>query len=231
MTGARRWRAVAATTGGGRTSGVVRLRTNHADPHDVPPRRAAIRIMVVEDHPAMRAGLTGVLTAEPHLVPLAVAACADEILPALQRARPDVVLLDYHLPGSDGLAICAMLKRDAPAPAVLLYSAFASGRLAIPAILAGADGVLHKSAPAPDLYRAIRMVACGERVMPAISGELLALAGDRLDPADRPLLCMAVDGSGPAAIGRALGSTPAAICARIDGMIERLKVSVPDASW
>lgn len=88
------------------------------------------------------------LTAEPQLVPLAAAACADEIMPALQRAQPDVVLLDYHLPGSDGLAVCGMLKQEAAAPAGLLYSAFASGRLAIPAILAGADGVLHKSAPA-----------------------------------------------------------------------------------
>lgn len=45
------------------------------------------------------------------------------------------------------------------------------------------------------------------------------------------MLGMAVDGSGPAVIARALRTTPAAICARIDGMIERMKVSVPDASW
>ena len=179
----------------------------------------------------MRAGLTGVLTAEPHLVPLAAAASADEILPALQRSRPDVVLLDYHLPGSDGLAVCRMLKCGVAAPAVLLYSAFANGRLAIPAILAGADGVLHKSAPAPRLYRAIRTVACGQRIMPPISGELLALAGDRLDPADRPVLAMAVDGSSPEVIARVLRTTPAAICARLDRMIERLKISVPDATW
>jgi DNA-binding NarL/FixJ family response regulator len=190
-----------------------------------------IRVLVIEDHPAMRAGLTGVLTAEPQLVPLASVACANEILPAVERMRPDVVLLDYHLPGSDGLAVCRTLKRQAHPPAVLLYSAYACDRLAIPAILAGADGMLHKSAPAPELYRAIHAVACGRRVMPSIPGELLALAGDRLEPVDRRVLDMALYGSAPAAIARELRTTPAAIRARIDRIIERLHVAVPDASW
>src|SRR5262245_12363130 len=99
---------------------------------------AMIRILLVDDHPAMRAGLTGVLAAEPGTVPLDSIASGDELEPALRRCRPDVVLLDYHLPGSDGLVLCRQVKRTVPAPAVLIYSAYADAELAIPAVLAGA---------------------------------------------------------------------------------------------
>ena len=113
-----------------------------------------IRVLLVDDHPAMRTGLAAVLAAEPGMVVLGAAASAEELSPALNRTKPDVVLLDYHLPSSDGLVLCRMLKRAVPAPGVLLYSAYADASLAIPAILAGADGLLNKAAPAKELYDA-----------------------------------------------------------------------------
>jgi DNA-binding NarL/FixJ family response regulator len=82
-----------------------------------------IRLLLVDDHPAMRTGLGAVLAAEPGMVVLGAVASADELTPALNRTKPDVVLLDYHLPSSDGLVLCRILKRSAPAPGVLLYSA------------------------------------------------------------------------------------------------------------
>ncbi|MDP8968072.1 MAG: response regulator transcription factor, partial [Actinomycetota bacterium] len=99
-----------------------------------------IRILIVDDHPAMRAGLTAVLRAEPGLVPLDAATSVSDLWPTLKRTRPDVVVLDYHLPGDDGLVLCRRIKRELPAPAVLLYSAYADAALTIPARLAGVDG-------------------------------------------------------------------------------------------
>lgn len=189
-----------------------------------------IRILLVDDHPAMRAGLTGVLEAEPHMVPLGAVASEAELMPALYRTRPDVVLLDYHLPRSDGLTLCRRLKRAVPAPAVLLYSAYADAQLAIPAILAGADGLLHKSAPASDLYRAIHAVAGGERVMPPVGHELMRAAAEKLEPEDLPILGMAVDGTSAGAIADALRITPAEVSGRLDRMLQRLRVSVTRAA-
>jgi DNA-binding NarL/FixJ family response regulator len=191
----------------------------------------AIRVVILDDHPAMRAGLTGLLTGEPQLQPLGAVACAAELYATLHRARADVVLLDYHLPDDDGLHVCRTLKQRDRVQGVLLYSAFAGPRLAIPAALAGADGLLHTSAPAPELYRAIRAVARGERVMPPIPRELLALAGAYVSCEDLPVLAMAAEGADLACIAEALCTTAPAIRARTDAMIEQLRLIVPSTTW
>jgi DNA-binding NarL/FixJ family response regulator len=186
-----------------------------------------IRMLLVDDHPALRTGLTAVLRAEPGLVPLGTAASEDELWPALNRTKPDVVLLDYHLPPADGLVLCRRIKRTMPPPRVLLYSAYADASLVIPALLAGADGVVNKGAPAGELYDAIRTVARGEQVMPPITRELLDAAQSRLDDEDVPVLMMALDGTSEAEIARTIGVTTDEMAHRLDRMISRLKVEVP----
>jgi len=189
-----------------------------------------IRVLLVDDHPAMRTGLAAVLAAEPGMVVLGAAASADELAPALNRTKPDVVLLDYHLPSSDGLVLCRVLKRSVPAPGVLLYSAYADASLAIPAILAGADGLLNKAAPAKDLYDAIRRVARGDRVLPAVPRDLLDSASARLDPEDLPILGMILDGASPADVADTLLVEPRNVSARLDRMIGLLRIEVPAAA-
>jgi DNA-binding NarL/FixJ family response regulator len=189
-----------------------------------------IRVLLVDDHLALRAGLSAVLKAEPGIVPIASAASARDVWPALTRSRPDVVLLDYHLPDRDGLSLCRQVKRTLPAPKVLLYSAYANAALAIPALLAGSDGLVHKGAPASELYQALRLVARGERVLPPISRELLSDASSRLDPDDLPILGMALDGTGSADIAAALRIAPSDLDGRIERMLHRLRVDVPAAA-
>ena len=167
-----------------------------------------IRILLVDDHPALRAGLTAVLRAEPGLVPLGTAGVEEELWPALHRTKPDVVVLDYHVPPADGLQLCRRIKRSMPPPKVLLYSAYADASLVIPAMLAGADGVVNKGAPANELYDAIRTVARGESVMPPMSRELLDDANARLDAEDLPMLVMALDGHARARSPGRSGSAP-----------------------
>ncbi len=186
-----------------------------------------IRMLLVDDHPALRTGLTAVLRAEPGLVPLGTAADEEELWPALNRTRPDVVLLDYHLPPADGLVLCRRIKRKLPPPRVLLYSAYADASLVIPAMLAGADGLVNKGAPAPELYDAVRTVARGESVMPPVSRELLDAAQRRLDDEDISVLMMALDGTPEGEIARTIGVSADEMAHRLDRMIARLKVEVP----
>ncbi len=186
-----------------------------------------IRILIVDDHPALRAGLTAVLRSEPGLVPLDAASSVRDLWPALHRTRPDVVVLDYHLPGDDGLVVCRRIKREVPAPKVLLYSANADASLTIPALLAGVDGLVSKAAPAHELYDAIRRVARGERVLPPISRELLDAAGARLKPDELPILGMTLEDTPLSEMAAALGVEPAEVAHRIDRMIKRLKVEIP----
>ena len=186
-----------------------------------------IRILIVDDHPAMRAGLNAVLRADPELVPLGAASSVDDLWPTLNRTKPDVVVLDYHLPGDDGLVLCRRIKRQLPAPAVLLYSAYADTSLLIPARLAGVDGLVHKSAPANELYDAIRRVAGGERVLPPISRELLDTAARKLAPDELPILGMTLDDTSITDMATALGIQAPDVMHRIDRMIKRLKIDIP----
>ena len=80
-----------------------------------------IRVLVFDDHPALRAGLRAVLGAEPGFVLAGTAGTAEELLPLVRRTRPDVVLLDYHVPGADGLQLCQRLKRELPPSAVVRF--------------------------------------------------------------------------------------------------------------
>ncbi len=186
-----------------------------------------IRILIVDDHPALRAGLTAVLRSAPGLVPLDAATSVGDLWPALHRTRPDVVVLDLHLPGDDGLVLCRRIKRQPPAPAVLLYSAYADASLTIPALLAGVDGLVNKAAPANELYDAIRRVARGERVRPPMSRQLLDAATAELQPDELPILGKTLDNTPLTDMAAALGIEPADVEHRIDRMIKRLKVDIP----
>lgn len=186
-----------------------------------------IRILIVDDHPALRAGLTAVLRAEPGLVPVDAASSVHDLWPALHRTKPDVVVLDYHLPGDDGLVVCRRIKRELLAPAVLLYSAYADASLTIPALLAGVDGLVSKAAPANELYDAIRRIARGERMLPPMSRELLDEAGTKLGSDELPILGMTLDDTPLVEIADTLGLETAEVARRIDRMIKRLKVEIP----
>jgi len=189
-----------------------------------------ISILVVDDHPALRAGLLAVLRTEPGVVPVATASCPEDLWPQFNRTRPDVVLLDYHLPGTDGLSICRRLKNVVPAPKVLIYSAYADASLTIPALLAGADGVVHKGLPANALSEAIRAVAGGQRVLPPLSQELQVAAAQTLEVEDRPILGMLLAGTDHGDIAATLRLAPDELDARLDRMIGRLRVEVPTAA-
>lgn len=185
-----------------------------------------IRVAIVDDHPAIRMGLASALGSEPDLVPVGSATQPEELPPLLYRTRPDVVVLDYHLPRRDGLSICRQIKAEVPAPAVLLYSAYADASLVVPAIIAGAGGIVHKNAAPRDLFQAIRVVAQGGTALPPIPADLLELAGDALDPEDLPILGMLINRTPHSDIAAALRLSSQALAHRITEMLNRLKTPV-----
>ena len=186
-----------------------------------------IRVALIDDHPALVAGLTAVLRAEPGIVPVGTAADGAEAEHLLYQTQPDLVLLDYHLPRGDGLQLCQRIKRRVPAPKVLIYSAYADAWLGFAARAAGADGVASKAAPARELYELIRRVARGESVLPPVSAEHLNDAAARLDSEDLPLLGLLLDGTAPHDIADTLRIAPGALPGRIDRVLAHLRVDVP----
>lgn len=122
-----------------------------------------IRVLVVDDHPVLRAGLEAVLRAEPGFVCVGTAGDGHEMLAAQRRTRPDVVLLDWRLGDEDGVALCRTLRGESAPPEVVLYTASADEGLFENATSAGAHAVIEKSADIGELFDALRLAVRGSR--------------------------------------------------------------------
>ena len=154
--------------------------------------RDAIAVLVVDDHPALRDGLEGLLRVQDGFACVGALAGASQVARAVEARRPDVVILDYALAEGDGLSICFRLKQHRDAPAVVLYSAYVDPVFAVPATLAQADAIVSKAAPVDELLAAVRDVAAGRRRMPELSPESMSAAFSRLDATDLPIAGMLV---------------------------------------
>lgn len=180
-----------------------------------------IQVLVVDDHPAVRAGLVAMLRAEPGLVPVASAADPEAAMAAARRTRPDVAIVDYHLKVGDGLALCRQLKSLPAAPRVLIFSAFAERRLALPAAVAGAEGVVDKGIPSDDLFERVRTLARGETVL-EITPEAMTAGAAKLETGDLPILGLMMDRTPRAEIAEVLGLEARELEHRIDAILIRL---------
>jgi DNA-binding NarL/FixJ family response regulator len=181
-----------------------------------------IRVAVLDDHPAVRAGLDAILEPEPDLVAVGSAADEEEVWPLLRRAQPAVIVLDVHHPGRDGLELCLKIKSAVQPPVVVLYSATTPASLVVAAAFAGADAVVGKSSSTLELLEAIRTVAHTPRPRLAISAPVRAEAAARLDPFDHAILAMRLAGDSPAAIAGTLSLPVAEVADRIGVIVSSL---------
>ena len=185
---------------------------------------AAIRVLVVDDHPAVRKGIEAMLCLEPDLVCVGTAASAGEAHErwAVERPPADVVIVDRHLPDEDGLSLCLWLRTRTPAPAVVVYSAAADEALALPAVVAGASALVGKVSDPGDLCAAVRAAAAGERRLPHVSPSIGAIQAARLATEDLPILGMLRHGVAAAEIARTIGVDDTTLVARRWAMLEAL---------
>ena len=116
-----------------------------------------IRVLVVDDHPVLRAGLEAVLRAEPGFVCVGGAEDGEAMWRMLRRTRPDVVVLDHRLGDEDGVELCRALRAEPVAPSVLLYTADPTPALERDARAAGASGLVDKAVEVDALFDAIRV--------------------------------------------------------------------------
>jgi DNA-binding NarL/FixJ family response regulator len=122
-----------------------------------------IRVLVVDDHPVVRAGMEAVLRVEPGLVCVGTAVGPHDALALVRRSRPDVVLVDARLGAYDGLELCRTLMREPAPAAVVIISAGVGPELEDGARAAGACGTIDKAADLPELFDTIRLAARASR--------------------------------------------------------------------
>ena len=120
-----------------------------------------MKILVVDDHPIVRAGLRRLLAAEGD-PEIAEAATGKEALTLARARRPDLVILDLNLPGVGGFDLIARLVREKPPPRILVLSMHDDPVFAMRALEAGADGYVSKNAPPSQILEAMARLARGE---------------------------------------------------------------------
>jgi DNA-binding NarL/FixJ family response regulator len=133
-----------------------------------------IRVLVVDDEALVRSGLRMILEAASDIVVVAEARDGDEALAAVRTHRPEVVLMDVRMPGTDGLTAAARIGLDPDAPKVIMLTTFDLDEYVHAALRAGAVGFLLKDTPPRDLAAAVRTVAAGHAMLaPSVTRRLI----------------------------------------------------------
>ena len=144
-----------------------------------------IRLLIVDDHPVVRDGLRGMFSADPRFEVAGEAGDGAEAIAAAAKLRPDVILMDLRMPGTDGVTAIRKLAKLGVAAHVLVLTTYDTDGDVLAAIEAGATGYLLKDAPREELFRAVEAAAKGQAVLsPAVATRLM---GQIRQPASEPL--------------------------------------------
>jgi DNA-binding NarL/FixJ family response regulator len=134
-----------------------------------------ITTLIVDDHEVVREGLRLSLSRAPHIRVVGEAADGASAVELAERRRPDVVIMDVRMPGSDGLSATARISREHPSARVLVLTTFDLDDYLFGALQAGAAGFLLKNAAPEDLIAAVRRLAAGDAVLdPAVTARVMA---------------------------------------------------------
>jgi DNA-binding NarL/FixJ family response regulator len=199
-------------------------------------------VLLVDDEALVRAGLRMILETTDDLTVVGEADDGQAALDAVQRHRPDVVLMDIRMPGLDGLATTVAIRaRFEEPPAIVVLTTFDTDDYVFRALEAGATGFLLKDTPPADLLRAVRLAAAGDSILsPTVTRQVInrftaedrsqrrraALARlDGLTPREREVLVEIGLGHANAEIARHLYMSEATVKSHITRLFEKLSVT------
>lgn len=188
---------------------------------------ATIRIMIIDDHPVVRAGLESMLSTQPDMVVVASASSGIEALALLETITPDVILMDLRMSGMSGLdAIRAINQRPDP-PRILVLTSFDAEEDIYQSVGAGAQGYILKDTSQDRLLEAIHLIYEKKRYFPAdIAARLIErMARSNLTPREHQVLQLVAKGLTNKEIGRALGISDNTARNHVNSIIEKLEVS------
>lgn len=123
-----------------------------------------VRVVVVDDHEVIRAGLQVVLAREPDIHLVGMAAEGSEALRLVEQTRPDVAVVDFSLPGMSGVELCERLVGKWPGMAVVVLTNYVDDGVRARSLSAGARAYVHKSIDGTMLARVVRAAANGEKI-------------------------------------------------------------------
>ena len=189
-----------------------------------------IRLLIVDDHPVVRAGIEGMLASQPDLEIVGQAADGAGAIDLCTDLHPAVVLMDLRMAGMDGVAATRAIKSRFPAIQVLVLTTYDSDADILRAIEAGATGYLLKDTPREQLFQAIRAAARGEAALaPAVAARLMtrmrAPAEEALSAREIEVLALVARGASNRQVGRELHISEATVKTHLIHIFDKLGVA------
>jgi DNA-binding NarL/FixJ family response regulator len=146
----------------------------------------SIRVLLVDDDPLVRSGLRMMLAGAEQVAVVGEADDGRGVLAAVDRHRPDVVLMDIRMPQLDGIAATRLVRGQPDPPAVVVLTTFDADEYVLRALRAGAAGFLLKDTPPVEIVRAIELVHAGDSMLsPGVTRRLIALVAGESEEAAR----------------------------------------------
>jgi DNA-binding NarL/FixJ family response regulator len=199
-----------------------------------------VRVLIVDDDALVRSGLTMMLGGADNVEVVGEAQDGSQVLGAIDRHHPDVLMLDLRMPKVDGLGALALLRGQPQPPAVIVLTTFDTDEHVLRALREGAAGFLVKDTPPAEIVRAIELVASGESMLsPTVTRRLIDhLAADgqreerrraadqlrRLSPRDVQIADAIAQGKANAEIAAELHLSVATIKSHVSAMLATLQL-------
>lgn len=187
-----------------------------------------IRLLLVDDHPVLRAGLANLLRLEADVAVAGEAGSGESAVAMWQQCRPDVCLLDLSMPGIDGVETIRRIRAVAPAAEIIVLTSSESPDHATQAIKAGASAYLTKNIAYPEIVSVIRRVHNGERgIRKGVADAGVRPSGkpQLLSAREREVLTLIRGGKSTAEISKALGIVDRTVKFHITSILDKLGVS------
>lgn len=197
-----------------------------------------IRVLLVDDHSLFRSGIRSLLQRYAEFAVVGEAADGVEGIKRVKQLKPDVVLLDLHMPGMSGVETLQLMHQDCPETAIIMLTVSEESEDLALAMRAGAQGYLIKNIETDYLLRAIRRAAAGDIVVAeALTGKLVAQMQsstqaerplsdlDKLTPREKDILACLALGESNKFIARKLDLAESTVKIHVQNVLKKLKLS------
>lgn len=197
-------------------------------------RDRTIRVLLADDHQVVRRGLRTFLEVQDDIEVTGEASDGAEAVERAEELRPDVVLMDIRMPGTDGIEALRALRRLENPARVLIVTSFTERRTVVPALRAGAAGYLYKDVDPEALARAIRSVHAGhvllqpevaEALLSQEDGQALPGRGGALTEREREVLSLIADGRSNREIAKALVLSEKTVKTHVSNILMKLDLA------